>query len=66
MNYEIIKNKNLLLDFINWLPDLKENEKYYFALFSRKKYAKNSKLRGDKAQLKRFLSSKKRIFNKIS
>lgn len=66
MNYEIIKNKNLLLDFIDWLPDLKEHEKYYFALFSRKKYARNTKLKGDKAQLKRFVSSKERIFNKIS
>ncbi len=66
MNYEIIKDKNLLLDFIDWLPDLKENEKYYCSLFSRKKYSQNSKLKSDKAQLKRFLTDKERMYNKIS
>ena len=65
MNYEIIKDKEALLDFINWLPELEENEKYYCSLFSRKKYATKSMLKSDKAQLKRFLTDKERMYNKI-
>ncbi len=65
MNYEIIKDKEALLEFIGWLPDLKANEKYYCTLFSRKKYSKNSKLKSDKAQLRRFLTDKERMVNKI-
>ena len=36
--YEIIKDESLFLDFINWMPDLKENEQFYLSLFARKKY----------------------------
>ncbi len=66
MNYQIIRDKKLLLDFIEWLPELKEDEKYYCALFSRKKYSVNSKWKGDNAQIKRFLSDKERMYDKIS
>jgi len=65
MNYQIIKDENRLLEFIEWLPDLKENEKFYCTLFSRKKYAQDSNMKSDKNQLKRFLSDKARMVNKI-
>lgn len=66
MNYSIIKDEKLLLDFIAWLPDLKQNETFYVALFARKKYCAEIKyIKTDKAQCKRFTSSKKHLFNKI-
>jgi len=63
--YNIIKDKNLLLDFIDWLPDLKENEKYYLSLFARRKYNKDLIKSNDKTQLKRFVSDKQRMYDKI-
>ena len=65
--YQIIKDKKLLEEFINWLPDLQENEKFYYCCFSRKKYdpdsAPNSST--DKNQLKRGLSDKERLAEKL-
>ena len=66
MNYKIIGDKNMLINFIDWLPELEDNEKYYLALFARKKYAKEALLSNDKTQLKRFTSNKERLYNKIS
>jgi hypothetical protein len=65
MNYKIIQDEQLLLDFIQWLPDLKDNEKYYCCLFARKKYYQDLIKSNDKTQLKRFLADKKTLLNKI-
>lgn len=65
MNYEIITDKAALLNFIEWLPDLEDNEKYYCCLFARKKYCGDQLQSNDKSQLKRFLSDKARLYDKI-
>lgn len=65
MNYQIIADKGKLLEFIDWLPDLEDNEKFYLSLFARKKYCKDLIKSNDKIQLKRFISDKERMFDKI-
>lgn len=63
MNYQIITNEEELLSFINWLPDLEPDEKFYCALFARKKY--HASIPSDKAQVKRFLAHKGNLLDKI-
>jgi hypothetical protein len=62
--YQIIKDEAALHSFIQSLPDLKEGERFYGCLFSRKKYW--PEMKPDKSQLKRFVSTKERLFDKIS
>lgn len=65
-NYQIILDKEKLIRFIDWLPELLVNETYIFCLFARNKYCKDVKhISSDKAQVKRFTSPKERILNKI-
>lgn len=65
-HYSIIKDPQLLDDFIEWLPELHENEIFYVALFARKKYCADIKnIKTDKAQCKRFTSKTNRLREKI-
>jgi len=65
MNYQIIKDEAALQEFVEWLPECKENEQYYMALFARKKYLPNSFLTADKCQIKRVTATKDRIIEKL-
>ena len=66
MNYKIVYDEIKLKQFIDWLPDLEVNEKYFVALFARKKYCKNLIKSNDKTQLKRFVSTKEKLIEKIT
>lgn len=62
MNYKIVINESVLDDFIQWLPELQDHETYYVTLFSRNKYHQPKSY---SAQLKRFISDKTYLLQKI-
>ncbi len=62
MNYKIIHNEQKLDQFIDWLPDLTEEESYYLALVARKKYVEGG---NHTPMLRRFCSSKEQMKNRI-
>ena len=63
MNYSIVRDEAAFRIFIDWLPELQENEKYYLSLFARRKYSEV--VTTDKANLKRFATDKKRMLEKV-
>lgn len=63
MNHQVIKDETLFREFIDWLPKLETNEKYYLSLFARKKYCEQ--IPTDKANLKRFATDKSRLWEKV-
>lgn len=64
MNYKLIANIGELKQFIEWLPDLKEDEVYYFQLFARKKYC-DLKIKNGHNCMARFAVKKEHIFERI-
>lgn len=65
MNYKIIHDQDELQRFIDWLPDLEDNEIFYGCLFARKKYCPDMVHSSDKTQLKRFTFRKINFIEKI-
>ena len=63
--YKIVHDENELDRFINWLPDLKENEQFYWSLFARKKYCADVNKSNDKTQLKRGTCTKTNLKDKL-
>ena len=60
--YKIVKDEQILKEFIEWLPELKEDEVYYVCLFARGKYNPEVK---SSIKLKRFTSDKSRLLSKL-
>lgn len=69
MNYQIITDRDELLKFINWLPELLPEETFYICLFARSKYVRDTlalpHIKTDKCQMKRFTSNKEKMLEKI-
>lgn len=58
-NYRIIHDEEEFLKFVDWLPELGDNEVYYGSLFARKKYCPELIHSNDRTQLKRFTATSK-------
>lgn len=64
MNYQIIKDKELFLKFIKYLPQLEKNEVYMLALLARKKYT-SAELPKTECQIKRFYATKEHLYDRV-
>jgi hypothetical protein len=64
MKHNIIRDEAKLQEFIAWLPELQAEEVFFLCLQARRKYMPTLKS-NDKTQLKRFASTKRRLFDKI-
>lgn len=62
--HQIIKDHDALLEFVEWLPDTTDSERYLIHLQARKKLFPALKS-SDKSQLKRVLARKKDVYRKI-
>lgn len=65
MNYSIIKDLAKFEEFIEWLPELEDGQKFYVSLFARRKYGATDGLKADKSILKRFTADKKQLVSKV-
>ncbi len=66
MNYKIIQDEKLLLDFIDFLPKLQKDETYYVVLLARNKYCKEIvHLNSDRQQLRRLTTDKEHIYKRL-
>lgn len=66
MKYQIVKDEAILQNFVEWLPDLQDYQKFYICLFARKKYDKAlQSTSSDKMQLKRDIVNKENIIQKL-
>lgn len=64
MNYQIITDYRELKKFIEWLPEVNKDVKFLGHLMARKKYS--PVIKSDQASLKRFVSYKKDLLEKIA
>lgn len=64
-NYSIINDLTEFRTFIDWLPELQDNEIFYGCLFARKKYSPEMICSSDKTQLKRFTFKKSNFEDKV-
>jgi hypothetical protein len=64
VKHNIIRDEAMLKHFIDWLPELGADEVFFLALQARRKYLPTLK-GGDKTQLRRFASTKRRLFDRI-
>lgn len=65
-NYRIILDSKALEAFINWLPEPHPTEMYYLSLLARNKYCTGiNHINSDRQQLKRVVTTKDRMFDKI-
>lgn len=65
MKIKLINDEMELKNFISLLPELKDEESYYLTLLSRVKYHKGGNIIPNKYGVKRFMSNKPNLINKI-
>lgn len=64
-NYRLVEDEEMLKEFLEWLPELKDGERFYVSVFSRKKYTTKEGIKSDKGQLARFCCTKENLLEKL-